>query len=72
MPYFTRTKEMDRVGFESTTSASFLKPGPTYIYLKAAAMEEECTVQIPPAPLYFFLHTSQPCTFKQGFERASR
>jgi hypothetical protein len=62
---------MDRVGVEPTTSACFLKPRPTYIYLKAAAMEEEFTVQIPPAPFFFFLHTSQPCTFKQGFERAS-
>jgi hypothetical protein len=35
-------------------------------------MEEEFTVQIPSAPFFFFLYTSQPCTFKQDFERASR
>jgi hypothetical protein len=64
---------MGWVGVEPTTAASFLKPRPTYIYLKAAAMEGEFTVQIPPpAPFFFFLHTSQPYTFKQGFDRASR
>jgi hypothetical protein len=62
---------MDWVGFEPTTAAGFLKSHPTYIDLKAAAMEEEFTVQIPPAPFFFFLHTSQPCTFKQGFEKVS-
>jgi hypothetical protein len=64
---------MERVGVEPTTLACFfLKPRPTYIYLKAADMEEEFTVQIPSAPFFFFLYTSQPCTFKQDFERASR
>jgi hypothetical protein len=43
-------EEMDRVGVEPTTSACSLKPRPTYIHLKAASMEEEFTVQIPPAP----------------------
>jgi hypothetical protein len=46
----TAQKEMDRVGVEPTTSACSLKPRPTYIHLKAASMEEEFTVQIPPAP----------------------
>jgi hypothetical protein len=65
--------KMDWVGVEATTLACFFpNPRPTYIYLKAADMEEEFTVQIPSAPFFFFLHTSQPCTFKQDFERASR
>jgi hypothetical protein len=40
MPYFSRTKEMDRVGFEPTTSAAFLA---IPIYLMAGFLKENST-----------------------------
>jgi len=65
--------KMDGVGVEAMTLACFFpNPRPTYIYLKAADMEEEFTVQIPSAPFFLFLHTSQSCIFKQDFKRPSR
>jgi hypothetical protein len=52
---------MDRVGFEPATSASFLKPRPTSIYLKASAMEREnFTAQIPPGPFSQSIFFSAP------------
>jgi hypothetical protein len=39
----------------------------------AAAMERELTVQIPPAPLFFFAACSpKPCTIKQICKKASQ
>jgi hypothetical protein len=46
MPYFPRIKEMYRVGFEPTTSA-------TADY-SMAVIDEEITVQLPSSPLLGF------------------
>jgi hypothetical protein len=41
---------MDRVGFEPTTSAGFLKKQPYRLSREAAPLERNITVQIPPSP----------------------
>ncbi len=63
IPYFTRIKEMDRVGVEPTTSAM-----PATFYLRAVREIENCIVQIPPAPLWT-LHNLIPSS---KFEKASQ
>jgi hypothetical protein len=60
---------MDRGGVEPTPSASFLKPLPTYIYLKAESKKEEFTVQLPSASFFFFDASSIALTFKRSFKK---
>jgi hypothetical protein len=53
---------MDRVGFEPTTSARFLRAALSLLS-KAAIERELITAQIPPAPFFFFLRVKLPMQF---------